>query len=789
MPGRVLSLLLLLCTALLPPIALSAEGAADVSQASLQLGIWSRVIRDPDHTLSVDELLAHPEHYPGSQGAAINSFTFTDAAYWFVIPLHNPQQTALSRVLSFEPIWLDDIRVTLASSDGQRQRFHSGDFLPFSTRSLAHRKINFTLKLPPGYSQLLVRVQTVDPFVVNMQLSEQSAFYQADSLETAYLGLVYGVLGAMLLYNLMLFVVVRESVYAAYVGYVLFFMLWHAINNGMPYQLLWPASPLTANWSQSISLYLIMITGLYFAINFLQLRYRMPRTYYWVMGIFSLLIASSLLTALGGYQLHVTSGVLWVIAYTVIVLALGLLSLLNGNRAARYFLPGTTAGFVGSGITALAVSGYIPFTTYTYRAVDFGMLLDAILLSIALADRLKIARLEADQARSALFDAVQQHTQDLEAEVVQRTRELREANVTKDKFFSIIAHDLRGPLCSLALFYNDIVKSSADFTDEILELTRDTTNQTRNLLEQLLIWARSQRGEIDFTPQAFDLSLLMPEIVQLFSTQARGKGIHLDINIDGPCWVYADKAMVLTILRNLTSNALKYTAAGGSINATLTNVKDFYKFSIHDNGIGMSERTRQRLFRPDLKPQSIAGTQNEHGTGLGLILCHEFVQRNCGDIGVQSELGKGSTFWFTLPNTATQAISGPRITPGLKTELKILLADDQRISRETSSQILYAMKQTVSFARDGAEAVQMASEQDFDLILMDIDMPVLNGIEATRIIRASKVPCYIIALSSYCHAEIEQLADGDIFDAYLEKPLSKDQLIKELARLFAPTEG
>ncbi len=779
-----LLLALLFCTA-----SYGTTNQVDVSAESVALGSSARVIRDQDKRLSAAQLLANPGRYRGTQGEEINSFTFTDAAYWFVVRLNNPAPAAVSRLLTFEPIWLDDIQVTLAADDGSLQQFQGGDVHPFEQRSLSHRKPNFTLTLPPGASQLLVRVQTQDPFVVNMRLWQQSAFYQADSHETAYLGLVYGVLGAMLLYNLALFLAVRESVYAAYVSYVFIFILWHLINNGLPYKLLWPSSPLWANWSQSVSLYLIMVGGLYFAINFLQLRYRMPRTYSWAIRILLLLLVSAVATSLGGYKWHVTSAVLWVIAYTAIVIILGLLSLRDGNRAARYFLPATAAGFLGSGITALAVSGFIPFTFYTYRAVDFGMLLDAVLLSIALADRLKIARNETELARSALFDAVQEHALELEATVEQRTRELREANATKDKFFSIIAHDLRGPLGSLALFYNDIVKSAGDFTDEILTLTRATTTNTSNLLEQLLSWARSQRGEIDYHPQVFDLSRLTPEIEQLFASQASAKQLQLDLAIDGPCWVYADKAMVHTILRNLTGNALKYTPAGGGISAGLTCDSGHYKFTITDNGIGIAKAVQQSLFRLDEKPQSLPGTDNETGSGLGLILCSEFVQRNNGTIGVTSEPGEGASFWFTLPRASTQDIQQPDTPHELQRVLTILLVDDQQISRETVSQMLQAMQHKVYIARDGAEAVQLAADRRFDLILMDIDMPGLNGIEATRLIRATKRGQTILAFSSYFSTEIKQLAQGDIFDGYLEKPLSKEALGAALHRLFTTTTG
>ncbi len=648
------------CTALALLLLLSvlswpaSADAVDVSASSIQLGEWSRVIKDEEGSLTVDTLLNDTATYSGVAGSTINSFGFTDAVYWFVVPLHNPQATPLQRLLVFEPIWLDDIQVTLVDADGSRKRFHGGDFLPYSERSRDHRKINFALTLKPGTSQLLVRIKTVDPFVVNMALMKESTFYHADSIESSYLGVVYGTLVAMLLYNLVIFFSIRESVYAAYALYVLSFMGWHLISNGLTFHYLWPDSPQWANWSESIAIYILMLSGLFFTIHFLQLRQRMPQVFRWAAAALSAIFISFVATSLGGYQLHVSSSVWWVFAYTPLVLILGILSLIDGNRAARFFLPATAAGFIGSLITAMAVSGFIPFSTLSYRAVDIGMMIDAILLSIALADRLKIARLEAEQARTELFRATQQHAEKLELQVAQRTHELSEANATKDRFFSIIAHDLRGPISSLALLYNDIVKSPADLTHEILNLSRNGINQTHHLLEELLTWARSQRGEMEFSPQDVDIAQCLVEVQQLHETQANAKGIELRLELDGPYWVYADRAMIQTILRNLVANALKYSNNGGEICAAICPQQDYYQIRISDNGTGIDAETQKKLFQLDERPRPAPGTEQEQGAGLGLILCRDFVERCGGTIGVESVPGSGASFWFTLPSASTE---------------------------------------------------------------------------------------------------------------------------------------
>lgn len=767
---------------------MTSDGAVVVTSALTEAPLipWARIVKDPDSKMTAEELLMLPAIASAPEGNRIASFGFSDAAYWFSVSLDNTDSAPLQRLLVLEPTWLDDVQVTLIQANGTRQEYKGGDTLPFKHRTILHRQINFELTLPPGRNRLLVRTRTRDPFLVGMTLWERSAFFESDSWESKYLGLIYGAIGAMLLFNLVLFLSVREKIYAAYVGYLSGFLIAHATYNGHMYPLFWPDSPVWGNWAHSVFIYLFQLTGVFFAIHFLDLRTRLFRAYRWAVGFILALLATSAITAFwGGYGLHVSASILWVIVYSPFLLLLGILSLLAGNRAARFFLTATVAGFIGSFITAATVSGLIPFSFYGYRAIDFGMLVDAVLLSLALADRLRLSRAEAEQAKSELIEATRSHAQGLEETVAQRTQELSQANATKDKFFAIVAHDLRGPIGSLAVLFNDVIEAPKDLTGELLEIVRTSTNSTSKFLEELLTWARSQKGEIDCNPEAFDIGQVLMATQALFSTQAQAKGVHLNLNVEDACWVFADLAMTHTILRNLTSNALKFTQSGGSVSARLDKEQDRCSVQIKDTGVGMSQEIQQSLFRLDVRPQSLRGTQNETGTGLGLILCREFIEKMGGALSVESVPGKGSTFRFALPVAKATEIVDPQAILGKIRSLKVLVAEDDKLHRETSAQVLRELGCTSIFANNGAEATWLALKNDFDLILMDIDMPQVDGIEATKRIRTNGSHSRIICLSSYSRQELSQLAQEAQFDGYLDKPLSKDALIRMLAGFFA----
>lgn len=625
------------------------SSAADATLAKVALVPVARVIEDPLHTLNADDLLKRDLSEKEFSGKKVLSFGFSNSAHWFLISLHNSQKSAVTRLLVFEPSWLDELEVRLIGPDGSIKTFKGGDNTVFSNRTLKHQHINFELSIAPGMSRLLVRTRTVDPYHVAMTLWDQNAFLQSNNSEMLYLGILYGAIIAMLLYNLMLFISVRENVYAAYITYLLFFLLMHATYNGYLYSLLWPDSPVWDSWAHSIFIYFFVGSGLFFAINFLELQTKHKMAFRWALGIGLLILASFCLTALGGYGLHVASSILWVLIYAPFVLVLGIVSLQAGNHAARFFLTAAIAGFIGSFITGMAVMGIIEYTYLSYHAVDIGMLIDAILLSFALADRLRLARAQTEQAKAQLLITTNEYAQKLEKTVAARTAELSKANATKDKFFAIVAHDLRGPIGSLASLFNGVIKRAEDFTSVELDMVRTSTSNTNNFLEQLLSWANSHQGKFEINIRAVNLTDILTHMQALFHVQAKNKNIKLDLSCDDHCWVYADVDMLQTIFRNLISNALKFTQNGGTVSATVEHQTDHCLIKITDSGVGINDNDKLNLFKVDKKSYSTPGTDDESGSGLGLILCAEFVELNNGSIGVESIVGKGSTFWFTLP--------------------------------------------------------------------------------------------------------------------------------------------
>ncbi len=229
---------------------------------------------------------------------------------------------------------------------------------------------------------------------------------------------------------------------------------------------------------------------------------------------------------------------------------------------------------------------------------------------------------------------------------------LQELNASKDKFFSIISHDLQSPLAmvlsSTEMLANRALKMKPEKVQRFASNIHNSAKRLNDLLKNLLTWARLQSGRMAHEPTRLEPKGLIHNTVTLLEKNASDKQIKVAINLEGEHWVYADKNMVETVFRNLLSNAIKFTPTGGQVYVDLIERGEMLECHVRDTGVGISEPNQKKLFAIG-QHFTTMGTNQEQGTGVGLILCKDFVERNGGTIKVESTLGQGTTFKFTLP--------------------------------------------------------------------------------------------------------------------------------------------
>jgi PAS domain S-box-containing protein len=241
---------------------------------------------------------------------------------------------------------------------------------------------------------------------------------------------------------------------------------------------------------------------------------------------------------------------------------------------------------------------------------------------------------------------------DAELQLMDYSRELQQLILDKDRFMQILAHDLNSPFNAIIGFTDQLIEDYDDFSQEeikeMIKYINKTSTTAHQLLQDLLLWSKSQAGKLSFNPENINFQEFSINLLRRKQNEALQKKISIKYSSAKPISLYADKNMLKTILRNLISNAIKFTEVGGEIKIIAAENNNMATITVEDNGVGMSQEAIGKLW-DFIKPNSTRGTANEKGTGLGLILCKEFTEQHGGKIWVESEIGKGSRFIFTIP--------------------------------------------------------------------------------------------------------------------------------------------
>ncbi|HAS42137.1 MAG TPA: histidine kinase [Microscillaceae bacterium] len=611
----------------------------------------------------------------------------TKHTYWLRVKLKN-NSTQLQKRYLYVGNWA---YIDLYAND--RLVGQSGRMRTYATRSVPNQRQFIEYELGPQQSQVLY-----------FKLQETMAFYLKSSLEfsTQKLvqvqkqtnnirfsqGIFLGIIIVMALYNLFIFFSVKDVSFLYYVfsivGVGLYFMFYY----GFTLELIWTQSAIWNAHSYGIIVPLTRITWVLFTKSYLHLHELLPRWNRWLNWLIYLYLVPILLTLLTlitgrDFSLPIVNwiGTLGVIVLSVMVL-MGFLALRKGFKPARYFLIANIFFSIGLILFIFEETGYAPATDTTRYIAQLGIIFQVTLFSLGLANRLNSAQkalaqkeIEKEVERKQL---IEQQKQQLEVTVTERTADLRqktqeledtiqklqksekdlkELNHIKDKFFSIISHDLRSPFATLTSFLNILINFADEFSkEEMEELAKRTQQSVKNLsslLENLLQWAMSQMDQNQFRPQEIVLEKIIQETTTLLAVSAEEKKIAIAWDIPQNTLLYTDYNMLSFIIRNLLINAIKYTPNQGHITITAQtqnspNAQPWVQICVADTGIGIPETELPKLFNAQ-EHYTRKGTQNEKGVGLGLMLCKEFVEKSGGTITVSSKLNEGTVFCFEVP--------------------------------------------------------------------------------------------------------------------------------------------
>jgi signal transduction histidine kinase/ActR/RegA family two-component response regulator len=376
-------------------------------------------------------------------------------------------------------------------------------------------------------------------------------------------------------------------------------------------------------------------------------------------------------------------------------------------------------------------------------------------------------------------------------------RALRQAQAHKDEFIASVGHELRTPMNAI-LGLNGILRSELSGKSEDAEIVdhiRQSTEQLLRVVNDILDFSQLQAGHLSLREDRFELNETVQSVLDLWAEKAQAKGLELRLE-DSPVvgmWVKGDRQRLIQVLRNLVDNAVKFTASGHVV-VRVKSVGLGVWFEVEDSGIGIAANRQQQVF--DRFEHADSQTNRQYGgTGLGLSICERLVSLQGGRIGVSSVPGHGTTFWFELPLSMTAAddASGEHLLDKLKGRcLRILLVDDNAVNLMVARLMLrkFLPQSVITEANGGAVALDLLREQAFDLVLMDMVMPDIDGVQATRILRKNfpKPVCDVPVLgltASTNPMDRDQCLDAGM-DEILHKPLDELQLLAQLSRLPWP---
>ncbi len=395
----------------------------------------------------------------------------------------------------------------------------------------------------------------------------------------------------------------------------------------------------------------------------------------------------------------------------------------------------------------------------------------------------------------------------MEEKVKERTRELEEmaekaqaASKAKSMFLATMSHEIRTPMNGIIGMIDFLREMEASPEQkEAIDIIQTSADALLNIINDILDFSKIESGKVEFKPEWFDLKGMVYDIYQMFKHHAVKKGIALNLHCpeDEGYEFYGDSTKVRQILINLIGNALKFTHEGevDIIAESRMEGEDIViKYSIRDTGIGIKEEDLEHLFKPFTQVDQ-GNTRHFQGTGLGLSITYLLARKMNGRVGVESEYGKGTSFWVEIPFKIRKRVEAPCPTPENETtgdisvqEASILVVEDNQINQKVAQRIFKKMGYNVDMASNGREAVEMAEKRNYDLIFMDIQMPEMDGLEATRALRRSGVGSMIVAMTANAFASDRQACLDAGMDDFVAKPIKVEDIQAVTRRILGKKE-
>ena len=801
-------------------------------ESSYPLAKHLELLEDPAGNLTITDIVskqAEARFAPATTG--IPSFGFTTSAVWARFTVQNSLPNFVEYFLEAKYPLLDRIYLYTPADTGAFIVLKAGDSFPFENRAIQHKNNIFPIRLLPGEEKTIyLRCETTSSLNLPLILYSPVGLAEGISLEQTMLGIYYGILLVMMIYNFFIYLSIRDSTYLYYVLFVFTYMMFQLSVNGMAFQYFWPSQIWWANNCTPFFIFLAYIFATQFTRKILDTAKNVPRLDAILLAGLALSAIGAILTFFVGYPLSIRLATLMSLTVVALIVA-GFICMRKGSRPARYYLLAWSVSMLGVTVFALKTFGILPHTFITHWGIQFGSAWEVILLSMGLADRFQLMKQGKEQLQNVYarqleeahgelektFRDMEQFKHSLESLLEERTADLSRVNENlarevlerqkaetradaaskaKSQFLASMSHEIRTPMNAILGMANMAAKMAETAKlQQYLAIIQDSGKALLALINDILDFSKIEAGRLDLECTNFDLRETMESLADLFGKQAADKDLELLIRVDGdtPCALRGDALRLRQILINLIGNAIKFTKRGEvAVRVRCGKLNDgeaVLHFSVRDTGSGINHDQIKQLFNEYSQADS-STARLYGGTGLGLAISRQLVTLMGGEINAESEPGRGSTFHFTIKvKLQPQESQHPIILPASAADARVMVATDHPALGETLLKMLsdFGCQAEILPPSEENDSPTFLAQltQEYALLVIDSSLPGLNLSLLLKKRDTNQADVHLTPVIILTQLDQEAALEDDYKACpgviFLSKPLKQSDLYKAIA--------
>lgn len=719
-------------------------------------------IYNGDEILKIDDILKLDNEEWTNLNQNIPNFGHEKQTLWFRLKIENQSASIERQFLSLELSTIDFYNVFVIKEKFVVQEFKLGDHLPFNSRVIKSHNFVIPLIIEDGEKlHIYLKIQSLESVRVPLYLRNQQSYDDREKQTLLLYGMYFGALLIMALYNLSLFISVKDKNYLYFTFYIISAAFYRLSTSGFGFQYIWPSQPSINGFIILVFVAMIVFSFSLFIYGFMQIN-KDHKLYHYVLR--TQMFASILIPVLGIFDLHLAGRIVNFLALitTVNAIWITIRRYFDNLKYAKLLIIGLLILLASTLMLVMNRLGIIPMNLLTENSSQIGYILTILLMSMALSQRIKDnhkKRIEAEQKALHVEKNIRiEKERYLNLELAAKEEEIhakeevfiaRSESKAKSNFLATMSHEIRTPMNGVLGITELLADTELSPQQKYyIRVIQESGNTLLNIINDILDFSKIEAGKIELEMIDFELNQLCQECISNFTILAKNKKIELIVSIKPgtPVYLKSDPTRLKQIILNLLSNAFKFTRAGSiilqisCIDEAIESKDKLLKFEVKDTGIGISKDQEQKLFSEFSQADS-STTRKYGGTGLGLAICKQLATLLGGEIGVDSEENMGSNFWFTCKvYIGSDGFVNKNSTPTTSLENRnILFVDDSPFFIDTAREISRAWGMNVEVAFSAEEALEKLNDAYseniiFDIISLDMAMPGRSGLECAEII-------------------------------------------------------